>query len=569
VGEDSGQHVIRRRRFSLFPRFEEAIAPEFYRWTGKVRVFAISLLVASNYLGGLQLHEMGYDPGFYWSLQVPVTTLGLIGVLVGLLVWRGRRSIDTMRRLTQVGAAVDVVAVLIGIWAFGSVGSYMTLFGALVVLVYRVAFDFRTGALAFLVMLLGMWAIGIGEINGWLPYEPVSLHSAMSMTPTRQLSALLLTSFMLVVMFLVGNWTVARLRHKELAVRILRQTLAASGEGRVGRHTGATLCDTYAVEGLIGTGGMGEVYRGQHRRTQRPVAIKVLHSHLVDDETLMRRFRREAEITGRLGSRHIVDVIDVDRDGDIPFLVLELLEGTDLRERLASGPLGLAETADLLDQVAAGLEVAHDAGIVHRDLKPENLFLCADGERTLVKILDFGVSKIRGNATAITHEIALIGTPDFMSPEQAVALTDEVDARTDIFALGAIAYYCLTGRRPFQAGSIPALLRRICDEEPVPIAELRKEVPAAVLDVITIAMAKDRDARYAGVAELREDFRTAFCGKLAPAVSLRACAVPRGQPASRSVATTQLGETLAAGVAAGTDRDRASASAPTIDAQRS
>jgi len=289
---------------------------------------------------------------------------------------------------------------------------------------------------------------------------------------------------------------------------------------------------------LIGRGGMGEVYSGHHRRTRRKVAIKMLYPHLVDDPLLRKRFRREAEIAGALGSEHIVEIIDIDVEEDQPFLVLELLEGESLDERIArEGPLPFEVVAEVVSQIARGVAKAHSALVIHRDLKPANILLTPRPGGFRAKILDFGVSKIRGEATAITQEVALLGTPDFMSPEQAIGVTEDLDTTTDVFALGGITYCLLTGVRPFQATSVPALLGRICDEEPIPVDELRADVPAGAADVLTIAMAKRRSERYDEVTDLARDLAAVLAGDPPPSLAARAARVYRGRPATRSAAT--------------------------------
>jgi serine/threonine-protein kinase len=350
--------------------------------------------------------------------------------------------------------------------------------------------------------------------------------------------------------FLASHWAVVRLRHSEQAVRILRQALHAGAGGQVGRHTGTTLRDSYEVGPLLAAGGMGEVYKGFHRRTGRAIAVKFLHPHLVGDVDVLRRFRREAEIAGQLGSPHIVQVLDVDTDQEQPFIVLELLEGESLRACLdRDGKLPLALVADLVDQAADGLHQAHEAGVVHRDLKPENIFLSArDGEAPLLRILDFGISKIQGAATQLTNEVALLGTPDFMAPEQAEGRADAVDHRSDVFALGAIAYHAITGQRPFAGPSIPAVLRAICDRDPFPASALRPEAGADVDAVLAIAMAKRPEQRYAGARELARDLRAAIGGVLDGDIRKRATAVPRAAGAPSVPGVVGTADTLDAGI---------------------
>jgi serine/threonine-protein kinase len=175
--------------------------------------------------------------------------------------------------------------------------------------------------------------------------------------------------------------------------------------------------------------------------------------------------------------------------------------------------------------------------VVHRDLKPANVFLTPRADGFRAKILDFGVSKIRGEATAITQEVALLGTPDFMSPEQAVGITDDLDARTDVFALGGIVYCALTGRRPFRAASVPALLRQICEEEPVAVEKLRPDTPPGVADAVAIAMAKRSAERYASVEHFASDLCAALQGNPPAGLSERAARIHRGRPTADAVST--------------------------------
>jgi hypothetical protein len=560
------QHVVSPRppMLRLLPRFDEPISPEFYRHTGKIRAIAMALLLALDLSVFAHPDAVGYDVDFYLRFHYVHGPLLLADIALGLWLWRGRMPLATMRRITLVCVVIESLATLLFIWAQGSVTSHMIVVGMLMVLLYRVGLDFAAGATVFCLLLVGHWLIVAAEIGGVLSPQPLMVEQLPGMYrdhPTRQLGAMVVVTVLMITTFLAANWTVARLRHKDRAIRILRETLAASGAGEVGRHTGRTLRDTYAVETRLGTGGMGEVYRGQHLRTRRPVALKILHPHLVEDPALLARFRREAEITGRLGSEHIVEILDIDEDDGVPFLVLELLEGEDLADRVArEGPQPLAVVADWVGQIAEGLEVAHRAGVVHRDLKPENIYVCPRPDGDVLKVLDFGISKIRADVTAITQELALIGTPDFMSPEQATGLAWEVDARTDVFALGGLAYFALTGARPFQATSIPALLRRICDEEPVPVAELRPELPAAVTDALTVALAKRAGQRLGSVSELAAALRRAADGVPDAELAARARAVTRGRPASRSVVTpvapaAAVADTLDVSGAAAVDAD--------------
>lgn len=297
---------------------------------------------------------------------------------------------------------------------------------------------------------------------------------------------------------------------------------------------GLVMADTYEITRLIGRGGMGAVWEAKHLRLPgRLVAIKVLLGGAGSEEVLA-RFRREAEIASRLGHPHIVDVFDFNTLPDgTPYQVLERLVGESLGERLRRGPMPLAETVALVRQVGSALAAAHREGVVHRDLKPENIFLTPPvGEGQLyprVKILDFGISKIRGAHSFKTQESVVMGTPQYMSPEQASGRNQEVDHRTDVFALGAIVYEMLSGQPAFQGENPLAVMVQVIQVEPTPLAALVKDVPEPVLAAVASALTKPWQARCPDVAT----FVNALSGRPLDAPTLEPAAA--GAPPSAPV----------------------------------
>jgi hypothetical protein len=299
--------------------------------------------------------------------------------------------------------------------------------------------------------------------------------------------------------------------------------------------------DTYRIVRRIGRGGMGEVYEATHARLAGRYAVKVLLGDIAGSEEALARFRREAEVTSSLRHPNIVQVVDFNRtaQGD-PYLVMEFLDGRELSVELEAEPRQpLARVAEILRQTVSALTAAHNRGIVHRDLKPENLFLSdVEGEEhRLVKILDFGISKVKEATTRLTRESAVIGTAHYMSPEQALGEIDRIDARSDQFSLACIAYEMLAGREPFWGDSLPAVIYQVVHKDPAPLETVNHEVPPAIAEVIRRGMAKDPAARYPSV----RDFHAAF----AAAANTRQPAPARSAPPARTTAPTQAARPVA------------------------
>src|SRR5215471_9452446 len=246
----------------------------------------------------------------------------------------------------------------------------------------------------------------------------------------------------------------------------------------------------YRVERIIGRGGMGVVVAAWHLELDQRVALKFLMPELVERGESAERFRREARAAARIKSEHVVRVLDVGNwDGNAPYMVMEYLDGRDLSAELRErGQLTARECVDYVLQAIEAVAEAHALGIVHRDLKPENLFLSkrADGSRT-VKVLDFGISKTimlgSSEEQSLTQTATIMGSPFYMSPEQMRAPRN-VDARSDIWALGAILYDLLAGQPPYVAETIPQLCTMMLESDPAPLREIRPEVPPELEAVV-------------------------------------------------------------------------------------
>ena len=265
---------------------------------------------------------------------------------------------------------------------------------------------------------------------------------------------------------------------------------------------GMVLHDTHEVLRLIGKGGMGSVYEARHVHLNKSFAVKVLDPRFAENDTVFARFKREALISSSLGHAAIVQVSDFYlHDDGRPCMVMEYLEGQDLGEVLKKRKkLPPEELVSIVEQVAGALQAVHDQGIVHRDMKPGNIFLAEqkDGS-TQAKVLDFGISKIKNpedGVETLTTSHTILGTPHFMSPEQALGEVGDVDWRTDIFALGTISYYALSGKLPFNAPSLHGVLVKIETREPPPITGLVPGLTEVANLAIQKAMAKDKADRY-------------------------------------------------------------------------
>jgi eukaryotic-like serine/threonine-protein kinase len=250
----------------------------------------------------------------------------------------------------------------------------------------------------------------------------------------------------------------------------------------------------YRLLERIGGGATSLVFAAHDEAKDRKVALKMIVADLEDEKETRERFYREAKVTAQLFHRNIVAVLDVGEDQGHPYIVMELLDGRPLGDYLCHEPSrSLATNLDLITQVYAGLQAAHECGVVHRDIKPSNLFVQRDG---VLKILDFGLARL--HASTLTAMGQIVGTPDFMSPEQAAG--EKVDARSDIFSAAAVGYLILTGRPPFTGPDLRRTLEALLHEDPASVTDA--EAPAALREVLNKGLAKDPARRYQSSAEM-------------------------------------------------------------------
>jgi beta-lactam-binding protein with PASTA domain/tRNA A-37 threonylcarbamoyl transferase component Bud32 len=274
-----------------------------------------------------------------------------------------------------------------------------------------------------------------------------------------------------------------------------------------------TLGDRYELDGVVGRGGMAEVYRARDLRLDRVVAIKTLRADLARDQTFQARFRREAQSAASLNNPSIVAVYDTGEDMStgvpIPFIVMEFVEGRTVRDLLIEGHRLLPErTLEIISGVLRALEYSHQAGIVHRDIKPGNVMVTRNGD---VKVMDFGIARAMSDSQAtMTQTAQVIGTAQYLSPEQARG--ERVDARSDLYSTGCLMYELLTGRPPFIGDSPVAIAYQHVRENPIPPSRLDPDIPPWADAIVLKAMAKAPADRYQSAAEMNADIQRAASG---------------------------------------------------------
>ena len=284
-----------------------------------------------------------------------------------------------------------------------------------------------------------------------------------------------------------------RIRAESGSASAVRRLLAPPSHpellGRLGR---------YDVERVIGAGGMGIVLKAHDSELNRPIAVKMLASHLAHVGAARERFAREGRAAAAVVHEHVVAIYNVESDGEVPFLVMQYVPGRSLQARVdAEGPLAVEEILRIGLQAASGLAAAHAQGLVHRDVKPSNILLEETVERAV--LTDFGLARTIDDAS-LTHTGVLAGTPHYMSPEQATG--DVIDHRSDLFSLGAVLYFMATGHPPFRADGALAVLHRICREPHRPVWQTNKEIPDELSDLVDRLLEKKPQRRPASATEV-------------------------------------------------------------------
>jgi serine/threonine protein kinase len=279
----------------------------------------------------------------------------------------------------------------------------------------------------------------------------------------------------------------------------------------------------YEIVGELGRGTMGEVYKARDAVLNRFVALKTLTARVAPGDETLQRFQREAQAAALLNHPNIVTVHDFGEESGLLYMAMELLEGTDLREAIDCDLLStLDEKLDVMDGILAALDYAHAKGVVHRDVKPANIHL---GPGRQVKIMDFGLARV--STSEMTQEGIVLGTPNYMSPEQA--LGDKVDGRSDLFSTGAVLYELLTGHKPFEADSTPSVLFQVVHRPAPPVRRWVPDVPTGIVAVVTRSLEKDREKRFASAGDMRAAIAIARQSLTPPAPS-KAPPLPRPRP---------------------------------------
>ncbi len=455
-----------------------------------------------------------------WAYVFAALT-AIVAVVLQVMLHKGRAYEPWMGFLIGICAATAVNS---GYYYYG-VNSAIVLVIPIGTFFYALGEDFRFAIFVHIYITLAHAIVSLLLILGVV--ADVALVRTIGNNTTQQVFMLIgLQSVFFGTFWMarsIRNSSRAILEHLDGAVRDIAQREALLNEakedlaranrvGGPGRFTGQVF-GNYELADVLGRGGMGEVYEAVHVDTGELAAVKILLREAMAKPDLVARFMREVSIASSLQVDNVVRVLETpDEDAPIPYLAMERLVGETLSERLRKKPRrDVADVSVMVRQVGAGIGAAHEAGIVHRDLKPQNIFRHRDERGKTWKILDFGVSKLLDQSGTLTNN-QMIGTPTYMAPEQARG--EDLDTRTDLYALGIITYRMLTGRPPFSGRDLPTLLMAVSFDmppQPSKIAPIDSDFDY----VLAIAIAKERDDRFATAEEFVKAFSQVQAGNLA------------------------------------------------------
>jgi serine/threonine-protein kinase len=447
----------------------------------------------------------------------------------GWFGWQLRRDEGYTVARANVVTHVCILASYAGVWYFGIYSP------AVAIVIFALAFfsltQSRVSVVALYACSAAYYALMSAAVMTGLVHD-LGFVSGDALSRAHRLVALVLVEGILLATYVFGRRTrevamtaleqhdraVRSLAQREALLREARHDLAhAMQAGGIGRWTGDVV-GGYRLGRLLGRGAMGEVYDAAHLQSGEPAAVKLLHAHALAQPEFVQRFVREARLVASLDVPNVVKVLEVSSpDAALPYIAMERLVGRDLSELLREHKrMGIRSVLTMVRQIGQGLDAARSAGIVHRDLKPRNVFLLRQGAAQVCKILDFGVASVAGEET-LTHN-QIVGTPSYMAPEQANG--SEVTHRTDVYALGVIAYRVLTGHPAFEGEKTAEILYKVVHSMP-----LRPSMAAPLspdLDLaLAIAMAKDPADRFASAGELADALEAAAEHALDPTLRAR------------------------------------------------
>lgn len=499
------------------PRYREHISAAQWERSNKLRVYVLWIAVVIDVAIWLALRN---DPTIDRAVleRFAVINISILSVDGVLAIAAFRYA--ALRRSWVIAscAALEGFTVLVWIQATGTLSSYFVLFGALVIVAYRLAFDFTTGAASALSMIaLHAAAIGL-ELGGVLRPEALFAGAPSRVYQVQMYQWMAVTSIasVYVAAFVGANAYINKLREKEHALREVRREADAIAERvRHGRLSGLVIADDLALGELLGRGGMGEIYMARRVSDETSVAVKVLHPHLVDSGTALERFRREARAAERIPSEFTACILEVgtDDEHDVHYIVMEYLRGEDMGALLRRrGPLGVRELLPIARKIAQALDAAHAVDVVHRDLKPSNVFLVgSDNDDELdVRLLDFGISKMLDDTDdPLTRADAVLGTIGYMAPEQALSQLGPIGPAADRFSFAAMLYRALCGRAPFAARDVAGAIHALLKLQPPAPSSLRPELNEEIDAVLKRGMAKAPADRYDSAMAMVEELELA------------------------------------------------------------